>query len=179
ATDTAVGSARAGNVIGGGDWADDRLIPDILKAFSVGETAIVRNPNAIRPWQHVLEPLSGYLRLAEALYKTGQDAARPWNFGPFDEGARPVSWITEQMSAMWGEGARWEILNDSKQPHEATYLKLDISRARAFLNWSPTWTLQQTLHRIVQWQRGWLNHSDTRQLCLDEITAFCASRKDD
>lgn len=177
-TDTAVGSARAGNVIGGGDWADDRLIPDILKAFTAGEAASVRNPNAIRPWQHVLEPLSGYLLLAETLYSEGQDAARAWNFGPFDEGARPVSWIVEHMARMWGEGARWELAGDQDQPHEATYLKLDISRARAYLHWSPTWSLQDTLERIVNWQRSWLTEGGAHQLCLDEIAAFSARQAD-
>jgi CDP-glucose 4,6-dehydratase len=171
-TRTAVGSARAGNVIGGGDWANDRLIPDILKAFAAGKPAVVRNPDAIRPWQHVLEPLSGYLLLAQTLYQRGDEAARAWNFGPFDEGARPVNWIAEQMSHMWGEGARWQLMDGGDQPHEATYLKLDISRARTYLDWSPTWTLQETLRRIVDWQRGWLAGDDCRQLCLDEIAAF-------
>jgi CDP-glucose 4,6-dehydratase len=171
-TNIAIGSARAGNVIGGGDWAEDRLIPDILKAFQEGRSAVVRNPHAIRPWQHVLEPLSGYLLLAETLYTQGQDAAKPWNFGPHDDGARPVDWIAGCMSDLWGDGASWELMEDSPQPHEATYLKLDISRARTYLGWSPTWTLQETLGRIVNWQRAWLSGSDVQQLCLDEIAHF-------
>ena len=174
-TNTAVGSARAGNVIGGGDWADDRLVPDILKAFAADEVVVVRNPGATRPWQHVLEPLSGYLRLAQALYAEGQDAARGWNFGPHDEGARPVQWIVEQMSEMWGGGAHEIAGNDGSQPHEATYLKLDISRARAGLGWNPTWSLEETLQRIVAWHKGWLSGLDPRQLCLDEIEAFHSS----
>jgi CDP-glucose 4,6-dehydratase len=171
-TDTAVATARAGNVIGGGDWAEDRLIPDILKAFSEGRPAVVRNPHAIRPWQHVLEPLSGYLLLAETLYKEGQSAAKAWNLGPHDDGARPVNWIAGCMSELWGEGASWELMEDSAQPHEATYLKLDISRARTYLHWSPTWTLEETLESIVKWQRAWLDGANTRQLCLDEIAHF-------
>lgn len=176
-TGTAVATGRAGNVIGGGDWAADRLIPDILTAFGEKRAAIVRNPDAIRPWQHVLEPLSGYLLLAQRLYETGQEAARPWNFGPWDEGARPVDWIAGQMASMWGESARWELLGDSAQPHEATYLKLDISRARTYLDWSPTWELRQTLERIVNWQKAWLDGASARQLCLDEIAAFGESRR--
>ena len=171
-TGTALASGRAGNVIGGGDWAEDRLIPDILQAFGDGEPAIVRNPDAIRPWQHVLEPLSGYLVLAQRLYEDGQAAARAWNFGPWDEGARPVNWIADKMAGMWGEGARWELFGDEAQPHEATYLKLDISRARTYLNWQPTWMLSETLERIVNWQKAFLGGASARQLCLDEIAAF-------
>lgn len=171
-TGVAVGSARAGNVIGGGDWAEDRLIPDILKAFGAGQSAVVRNPHATRPWQHVLEPLSGYLLLAENLYNRGQEVAKAWNFGPYDEGARPVEWIADRMSNSWGEGASWNLHDDSAQPHEARYLKLDISRARDYLDWSPTWTLEETLDRIVRWQKAWLAGEGARQLCLDEIEAF-------
>lgn len=175
-TGIAVATGRAGNVIGGGDWAEDRLIPDILTAFSENRAAIVRNPDAIRPWQHVLEPLSGYMVLAQRLYEKGQEAARPWNFGPWDEGARPVHWITDHMAQMWGDGARWELLDDNSQPHEATYLKLDISRARTYLDWSPTWELQQTLERIVGWQKAWLGGASARDLCLGEIAAFSDAR---
>lgn len=171
-SETAVATGRAGNVIGGGDWADDRLIPDILTAFGQSKSAIVRNPDAIRPWQHVLEPLSGYLLLAQQLYNTGHEAARPWNFGPWDEGARPVSWIADQMARAWGDNAHWELLGDSAQPHEATYLKLDISRARTYLDWSPTWELRKTLERIVAWQKAWMGGQDARELCLGEISAF-------
>lgn len=169
---TAVATARAGNVIGGGDWAADRLIPDILRAFSEDQPAVVRNPHSIRPWQHVLEPLSGYLLLAQTLYREGQRAALAWNFGPHDEGARPVSWIASRMAELWGNGAHWELMENRPQPHEATYLKLDISRARAYLRWNPTWTLDETLGSIVNWQRAWLNGSDARQLCEQEIVRF-------
>ena len=132
----ALASGRAGNVIGGGDWATDRLIPDILRAVEKDAPALVRNPLAIRPWQHVLEPLSGYLILAEALCRDPEAAAEAWNFGPRDEDARPVQWIVERMCAAWGQGAEW-IRDESVQPHEAHYLKLDISKARARLTGSP------------------------------------------
>ncbi len=173
-TDTAVASARAGNVIGGGDWAEDRLIPDILRAFSDGDAAIVRNPGAIRPWQHVLEPLSGYLVLAQGLCQRGQELACGWNLGPYDRDARPVNWIADRMVEAWGEDAKWALAQDAEQPHEATYLKLDISRACSQLAWRPTWTLAQTLDRIVTWQKDWLAGGDAQQLCLREIEAFQA-----
>ncbi len=168
----ALGSARAGNVIGGGDWAEDRLIPDILRAFGQGQPAVLRNPHSTRPWQHVLEPLSGYLLLAERLYRDGESAAQAWNFGPFDEDARPVNWIASKMAQCWGEEAKWQLSDDSAQPHEANYLKLDISRARAKLGWSPTWSLETTLDSIVRWHKAWLASEDMRQHCLDEIDAF-------
>lgn len=171
-TETAVASARAGNVIGGGDWAVDRLVPDILRAFGGGEPAILRNPLSVRPWQHVLEPLSAYLLLAERLYTQGQEVAQAWNFGPFEEDARPVEWIAHCMSQAWGQGATWVLDESSSHPHEATYLKLDISRARSRLGWTPTWALGETLGRIVQWHKAWMAGEDTRGLCLEEITRF-------
>jgi CDP-glucose 4,6-dehydratase len=124
--ETALGSARAGNVIGGGDWALDRLVPDILRAFERGEAVVIRNPQSIRPWQHVLEPLSGYLALAERLHQDGAAWAEGWNFGPRDDDARPVQWIVETLATAWGGGATWR-LDVGEQPHEANYLKLDIS----------------------------------------------------
>lgn len=125
----ALGSGRAGNVIGGGDWALDRLIPDMLRAIGAGEPVMIRNPHAIRPWQHVLEPLSGYLTLAEKLYTEGPVHAEGWNFGPYDTDAKPVEWIVERMTQEWGAGASW-TLDGQDHPHEATYLKLDCSKAR-------------------------------------------------
>lgn len=169
----ALASARAGNVIGGGDWAEDRLIPDILRAFERQQPVIIRNPNAIRPWQHVLEPLGGYLLLAKCLWEHGSAFAQAWNFGPRDEDARPVSWILDRMVKCWGPGATWEH-DAAPQPHEANYLKLDISKARADLGWSPTWTLETTLSRIVEWHRGWRNGDDVHQYCLSEIEAYQA-----
>ncbi|MFJ4343853.1 CDP-glucose 4,6-dehydratase [Pseudomonas sp. NPDC089401] len=170
----ALASARAGNVIGGGDWADDRLIPDILRAVAKGEPVVVRNPMATRPWQHVLEPLSGYLVLAQQLWEHGHAVAQGWNFGPRDEDARPVEWILDHMVQAWGDGARWQLDNDP-QPHEARYLKLDISKARAHLKWEPTWNLETTLTHIVNWHRAWLQGDDMHARCVDEINSYMAA----
>lgn len=167
----AIASARAGNVIGGGDWANDRLIPDILRAFAAGDPVKVRNPASIRPWQHVLEPLSGYLMLAQALHERGREMAEGWNFGPRDDDARPVGWIADRMAAAWGNDARWERDSDT-QPHEARYLKLDISKARSELRWVPRLTLQDALERIVTWQRAWLDGADMRARCVAEIVEY-------
>jgi len=168
---SAVGSGRAGNVIGGGDWAADRLIPDILRAVAAGEPVLVRNPLAIRPWQHVLEPLSGYLLLCQALWNDPIGAADAWNFGPRDDDARPVNWIADRVCRLWGDDARW-IRDERIQPHEANYLKLDISKARAGLGWQPRWTLGQALEAIVAWQRAWTAGDDMRTYCLDELARF-------
>lgn len=169
----ALASARAGNVIGGGDWADDRLIPDILRAFEKQQPVIIRNPLATRPWQHVLEPLSGYLVLAQQLWHHGAEFAEGWNFGPRDEDAKPVEWILNHMVRCWGTGASWQ-LDTNPQPHEARYLKLDISKARAQLHWTPTWGLNDTLERIICWHRVWLSGQDVQQQCLAEIAAYMA-----
>lgn len=163
-------SARAGNVIGGGDWAEDRLIPDILKSFAQNKPVIIRNPASTRPWQHVLEPLSGYLVLAQNLYQNPRDFAEGWNFGPRDEDAKRVDWILNYMVEHW-EGASWE-LDKNFHPHEAGYLKLDISKAKAKLNWLPTWHLEQALDRIIKWHRAWLNKQDMQKYCLSEINDF-------
>lgn len=167
---TALASARAGNVIGGGDWAEDRLVPDILRSLERGEPVIVRNPHAIRPWQHVLEPLSGYLTLAEKLYIDGQAWAEAWNFGPNDIDARPVQWIVEELAQRWGNG-KWQ-LDPREHPHEATYLKLDISKAQARLGWRPRWKLQQALEEIVAWQRSWLAGDDMKRVCFEQIQKY-------
>lgn len=171
----ALATARAGNVIGGGDWAADRLVPDILRALEAGQPVHVRNPQATRPWQHVLEPLSGYLLLAQRLVERGPSLAEGWNFGPQDEDARPVRWIVEQLCDAWGEGARWQSVSDGG-PHEANFLKLDISKARARLGWAPTWQLRQALHQIISWHRAWLNGADMRAFSLEQITAFQTDR---
>ena len=163
-------TARAGNVIGGGDWAEDRLIPDILKAFENNQPVIVRNPASTRPWQHVLEPLSGYLVLAQHLYQNPQAYAEGWNFGPNEEDAKPVDWILNHMVANW-PGASWQ-LDTNAHPHEAGYLKLDVSKAKARLNWQPTWRLENTLARIIKWHQAWLNKEDMQQACLTEINEF-------
>lgn len=166
-------SARAGNVIGGGDWADDRLIPDILRAFEQNKPVIIRNPASTRPWQNVLEPLSGYLVLAQALYDNPSGYAEGWNFGPKEEDAQPVSWILDKMTQHW-QGAAWQ-LDTNAQPHEAGYLKLDISKAKTRLNWQPTWSLANTLEKIVQWHQAWLNGDDMQAYCLQEVSQFVSN----
>ena len=167
----AIASARAGNVIGGGDWADDRLIPDILKSFEKKIPVIVRNPMATRPWQHVLEPLSGYLVLAEHLYAEGKSYAEAWNFGPKDEDCKPVSWILDRMVANWNDQATWE-LDKNNNPHEAGYLKLDCSKAASKLNWQPKWNLDFTLGKIINWHQHFLNGSNIQDECLNEIAEY-------
>ena len=173
----ALASARAGNVIGGGDWAVDRLIPDFLRAADAGETLKLRSPQAIRPWQHVLEPLSGYLMLAERLYLEGEMAAEPWNFGPADEDARPVRWIVERLAAQRSD-VSWECVSAS-QPHEAHYLKLDSSKARTQLGWRPRWQLETALTKTIEWHEGWRRGKDMRALTLTQIADYQSSRKDD
>ncbi|MBU1215111.1 MAG: CDP-glucose 4,6-dehydratase [Gammaproteobacteria bacterium] len=167
----ALASGRAGNVIGGGDWADDRLIPDILRAISDNKPVVIRSPHAIRPWQHVLEPLSGYLLLAEKLYTQGVAYAEGWNFGPADEDAKPVQWIVEQLTQQWGAGASWQ-LDGGEHPHEAHYLKLDCSKAKMRLDWQPRWHLGHTLEMIVAWQQAWLAKQDMRSFTLKQIEQY-------
>jgi len=167
----ALASGRAGNVIGGGDWADDRLIPDILRAISDNKPVVIRSPHAIRPWQHVLEPLSGYLLLAEKLYMQGATYAEGWNFGPGDEDAKPVQWIVEQLTQQWCEGASWQ-LDGGEHPHEAHYLKLDCSKAKMRLDWQPRWHLGHTLEMIVCWQQAWLAKQDMRSFTLKQIEQY-------
>ena len=167
----AVASARAGNVIGGGDWAEDRLIPDILRAFEKQQPVIIRNPLSTRPWQHVLEPLSGYLVLAQRLWQDGKAFAEGWNFGPKDDDCQPVQWILDKMVHFWGDGAHYEI-DKSEQPHEANFLKLDCSKAAMRLKWHPKWRLEQTLEQIVHWHRSWLQGTDMQARCLQEIEKY-------
>lgn len=167
----AIASARAGNVIGGGDWAGDRLIPDILRAITEGRPVNIRNPHAIRPWQHVLEPLSGYLQLAQKLYEEGAAYADGWNFGPNDEDAKPVQWIVEKLTQSWGEGASW-MLDAGEHPHEAHYLKLDCSKAKSRLDWHPKWHLEHTLGAIIEWHRAHRDGKDMRALSLKQIQQY-------
>ena len=163
-------SVRAGNVIGGGDWADDRLIPDILKSFENGSSVIVRNPLATRPWQHVLEPLSGYLVLAQKLYQNPKEYAEGWNFGPNEQDVKPVDWILDKMVSKWPNSS-WE-LDKSSSPHEAGFLKLDILKAKSKLGWNPLWSLSDTLEKIVHWHQAWLNNEDMQVVCLAEIKEY-------
>jgi CDP-glucose 4,6-dehydratase len=163
-------SVRAGNVIGGGDWASDRLIPDILRSFDVNEPVIVRNPNAIRPWQHVLEPLSGYLILAQKLYDNCDEYSEGWNFGPDEKDVQPVNWVLDKMISNWSNSS-WSTDNNIN-PYEASYLKLDISKAREKLGWRPTWGLDSALGRIIDWHKAWKNKEDMQLLCLKEIEEY-------
>ena len=167
----AVASARAGNVIGGGDWAEDRLIPDILRAFEKQQSVIIRNPLSTRPWQHVLEPLSGYLVLAQRLWQDGKAFAQGWNFGPKDDDCQPVQWILDKMVHFWGKGAYYEI-DKSQQPHEANFLKLDCSKAATHLKWHPQWRLEYTLEKIITWHRAWLEGKNMKNHCLEEIKDY-------
>ncbi len=168
---TAIASARAGNVIGGGDWAEDRLIPDIMRAITEGKPVHIRNQHAIRPWQHVLEPLSGYLLLAQKLYEEGAGYAEGWNFGPSDEDARPVQWIVERLTQSWGEGASW-VLDGGEHPHEAHYLKLDCSKAKSLLGWHPRWHLDEALEKIVDWQKKYQRGEDMKAVTLEQIDSY-------
>ncbi|WP_308400341.1 CDP-glucose 4,6-dehydratase [Agrobacterium genomosp. 13] len=170
----AVGSARAGNVIGGGDWAKDRLIPDIVYAFSQGAPASIRNPQAIRPWQHVLESLRGYLVLAENLFEHGDEFAEAWNFGPNDDDAKPVSWITERMAELWGNEASWSC-DVGNHPHEAHFLKLDISKARSRLAWHPELRLDRALQYIVDWSKAVAEGQSERNATIAQIREYQAA----
>lgn len=172
----AIASARAGNVIGGGDWAEDRLVPDILRAISAGQAVNIRSPAAIRPWQHVLEPLAGYLQLAEKLYLEGPRFADAWNFGPDDCDSRPVSWIVDALTRRWGGEARWELSLDP-HPHEAHYLKLDSSKARQLLGWKPRWHLEESLRRIVDWQKAFDAGDDMRAYSLQDIVDYSQAKE--
>jgi CDP-glucose 4,6-dehydratase len=163
-------SARAGNVIGGGDWGAERLVPDIMRAALAGEEVRVRNPSSIRPWQHVLNPLSGYLVLAQALWEK-PELAEGWNFGPADEDARPVGWIVQRIAAQWPQELRW-VQDDGPHPHEANYLKLDSSKARARLGWHPRLELGETLESIVTWYSELRSGADMRAVTLGQIEAF-------
>lgn len=173
----ALASGRAGNVIGGGDWAEDRLIPDIMRAITQGQPVNIRNPHAIRPWQHVLEPLSGYLLLAQKLYEQGSVYGEGWNFGPSDEDAKPVQWIVERLTESWSEGASW-VLDEGDHPHEAHYLKLDCSKAKARLDWQPRWRLDETLGKIVTWHKAYQGNGNMCEITLKQIAEYQLNKID-
>jgi CDP-glucose 4,6-dehydratase len=172
----AVATARAGNVIGGGDWAADRLLPDIVRALTAGKPIVIRNPGAVRPWQHVLEPLRGYLELAEALIEKGPDFSGAWNFGPADADARPVSWIVERAVRAWGSGDVQQV-DGTHGPHEAHALRLDCSKARALLGWVPVLGLRETVDAVMGWYRAYYRcseggHAPARSLVEQEIEQY-------
>jgi CDP-glucose 4,6-dehydratase len=168
----AIASARAGNVLGGGDWAEDRLVPDLLRALDAGRELVLRSPGAVRPWQHVLEPLSGYLMLAERLHQDGPAFGEGWNFGPWDSDARPVGWIVERLLALAGPGGRYRVEAPPAGVHEAGQLRLDSSKARARLGWRPTWGLERGLEAIMEWHRAYRAGADLRATTLRQIAAF-------
>ncbi len=169
-----VASARAGNVIGGGDWSLDRLIPDAIKAFEANQPLMIRNPLATRPWQHVLEPLSGYLILAQALYLQGSAFASGWNFGPRDEDNRAVHEVVDLIISSWGESASWKK-EGSEQPHEANLLKLDCSKAHKNLGWVPKWDLEMAMQKIIQWQKAFIKKENMQEISLSQINHYISS----
>lgn len=173
--DVKVSSARAGNVIGGGDWGADRLVPDFIRAFLDDRPALIRSPNAIRPWQHVLEPLNGYLMLAEKMWE-GNEFSSAWNFGPEDSDAKSVGWMADNLTQLWSKGARW-VKDSNQNPYEANYLKLDCSRARNLLNWEPKLHIETALKWVVRWYRAFQDGQDMRRVTESEIEHYEALGK--
>jgi CDP-glucose 4,6-dehydratase len=167
----AIATARAGNVIGGGDWSADRLIPDLIRGFRSRQPVLIRNPKAIRPWQHVLDPLHGYLVLAERLLTGSGQIASSYNFGPCDDDIWPVERIVTDAARLWGEGAAW-LRDDSANPHEARLLRLDSSRARVHLAWQPRLNTQAALESTLAWYRAYEDGRDMRRVTLAQIAAF-------
>ncbi len=168
----ALATTRAGNVIGGGDWAADRLVPDILKALLKQESVLIRNPDATRPWQHVLEPLNGYLLLAERLYQDGVKYADAWNFGPDSANVETVGWIADRLYDLWGDGLTWQRDQQTTHAHENTFLKLDCSKAQNQLGWRPQLDLDSTLRWIVSWTKAYQSGEEMRSVTQEQIQEF-------
>ena len=167
----AIATARAGNVIGGGDWAENRLVPDAIRSFWGQKEMIIRNPNAIRPWQHVLEPLSGYLLLAEKLYRDGAPYAQGWNFGPKPSDAKPVSWVADRLMQLWGEGAQWKK-DGAFHPKETHILKLNCSKSMSRLGWKPKMNLELALSWVVEWSRAYQDGASMDRVTEDQIKQY-------
>jgi CDP-glucose 4,6-dehydratase len=167
----AVATVRAGNVIGGGDWTRDQLIPDLLRAFLAGQPCLIRSPSAVRPWQFVLEPLRGYLMLAERLSQGPDRFASAWNFGPIEKDVRPVSWIADKLAQLWGDQASW-CTDSGTHPREAHYLKLDVSKTGSLLDWHPVVSLSSALEGVVQWYHAFKTGGDLRAITLDQIEQY-------
>jgi CDP-glucose 4,6-dehydratase len=172
AGDVGIATARAGNVIGGGDWAEHRLVPDVMQAAVEGRTVTVRNPDSVRPWQHVLNPLSGYVCLAERLAGSDGAFAEAWNFSPAVEEARPVSWLVERLRRRWPGDLSVQVAPAANDPHEAALVKLDASKARQRLGWAPSWSLDRAVEAIVEWYEAYRDHRDLRAVTIDQIEAF-------
>lgn len=169
-------SGRAGNVVGGGDWAEDRLVPDLIRAFLDGRPAVVRNRHSTRPWQHVLDPLHGYLMLAEAAWTEPATHAEGWNFGPAEGSARPVHWVADRLASLWGDGAAWIDNSGPAGPHENRFLALDCAKARQRLGWAPRWDLAETLARTVEWYRAYGRGQDIPALMSAQLLAYNEAR---
>lgn len=168
-----VASARAGNVIGGGDWSLDRLIPDLIHAACNNQPAQIRSPHSIRPWQHVLEPLSGYLLLAQRLFESDEQRYQSgWNFGPNESDAQPVCWIADKICQVWQQGCHWQDCSSDDQPHEAQHLKLDCSKAKNQLGWIPQLCLSDAIEFVVDWHKSHLDNQDMNQLTIKQIQKF-------
>lgn len=167
----ALASARAGNVIGGGDWAQDRLVPDCIRSLLKGEKIQIRNPRSIRPWQHVLEPLGGYLLLAQKLMIDGVSYAEGWNFGPNEGDEKPVQWIVESLCKKWGGSAEYTV-EQEPQWHEAHFLKLDCAKAKSKLGWKPKWNLDHALDKIIEWTISYKDGQDMKKVCLKQIKEY-------
>ena len=166
-------SARAGNVIGGGDWAVDRLIPDFFRSIDNNETLRIRSPQAVRPWQHVLDPLSGYIMLAEKLVINSSNYSEAWNFGPEQSGAKTVLWVLDRLSEKF-TNSRWEIEN-TKQHHEASLLKLDISKAKSKLGWKPRWCLETAIDNTVEWYQAFKENKNMEDFTIKQIKLYQSS----
>ena len=171
-----VASVRSGNVIGGGDWAEDRLLPDCMKALLENRPIVIRYPDAVRPWQHVLEPLFGYLVLGQHLYGDGPTFAGPWNFGPEDESGKPVRWIVERIAEIWGGKASWEV-DQSFHPYEAHTLKLDCSKAKLKLGWYPQWDLETGLKKTIEWFKAYRDREDMFITTISQIKDYTKELK--
>lgn len=166
-----IATARAGNVIGGGDWAADRLIPDCIRSIITNTPIMIRNHQAIRPWQHVLEPLSGYLVLAQKLVENGADFTGPWNFGPNQEDVRSVEEVVQHLCSKWGGGLSYQHHTETSV-HEATLLRLDCSKAKIKLGWSPKWNFEMAIEKIIEWTRGYTEASDVKEICFRQIQEY-------
>ena len=171
-----IATARAGNVIGGGDWSRDRLIPDCVRAFSKNEDVLIRNPKAVRPWQFILDLLYGYMILTEQLFKDGETFSGSWNFGPVEDNEKPVGFILDEMKNLWGEDASWK-LDEGSNPHEASYLKLDSSKARRELGWAPALHLQQSLAYVTEWYKSFYAGENTAEVTEQQLSSYMKHRK--